>query len=171
MLGTPNDGSPWPRVVDWAITALSIGLNELGKVAWPATVLAGLVPATKWIKITLAQMAPHSPFIRDLYSSTDPKIPYTLLAGNTSLVPTAGEDAERQSKLRRLLARLWSDRTKYDLASLFFGGADNDIAVSLESMRYLPPDRSPACDVRPVACDHLSYFRHPEALKNLASVL
>ncbi|MHC5720021.1 MAG: esterase/lipase family protein, partial [Nostoc sp.] len=27
MLGTPNAGSPWPQIQDWAFTALGIGLN------------------------------------------------------------------------------------------------------------------------------------------------
>jgi hypothetical protein len=33
MLGTPNGGSPWPAVADWATTALAVGLNELSKAA------------------------------------------------------------------------------------------------------------------------------------------
>jgi hypothetical protein len=69
-----------------------------------------------------------------------------------------------------LLARLWSDRTRYDLANLFFGGADNDVAVSLASMGHLA-ERTPGCDLRPVACDHLSYFHHGDALRELAGVL
>jgi hypothetical protein len=94
-----------------------------------------------------------------------------MTAGNTSRIPATAGDAERQSRLRRLLAKLWSDRTRYDLADLFFGGANNDIAVSIDSMRYLADGRQPACDVREVACDHVSYFRDEQGLKALAEAL
>jgi hypothetical protein len=63
-------------------------------------VLAGLVPATKWVKVTLAQMAANSTYLQELYSSPEPKIPYILIAGNTSLIATAGDDEERKSRLR-----------------------------------------------------------------------
>ena len=171
MLGTPNGGSPWPRVQDWATTALAVGLNELSKTIWPASVLAGLVQAVEAVDVTLDQMMPDSGFLKDLYASSDPRIPYLLIAGNTSLIPASAGDEQRRSKLRRLLAKLWSDQTKYDLADLFFGGTENDVAVSLTSMRHLANGRDPACVVRAVACDHMSYFRHPEGLNAIAEML
>ena len=171
MLGTPNGGSPWPVVQDWATTALAVGLNELSKVAWPAAVLRGLVQAVEAVDVTLDQIAPNSDFLKELHSSPDPKLPYLLIGGNTSLIPASAVDEERWSKLQRLLARVWSDRTKYDLANLFFGGSENDVAVSMASMRDLAGGREPKCDVRPVACDHVSYFRHPEGLRALFEAL
>ncbi len=45
------------------------------------------------------------------------------------------------------------------------------MAVSVASMENIAAGRKPAYDVRPVACDHLSYFRDPEGLKALAAVL
>lgn len=171
MLGTPNGGSPWPRVQDWATTALAVGLNELSRVVWPASVLAGLVSAVEAVDVTLDQMAPDSPFLRDLHSSPDPHVPYLMIAGNTGLVAAGADDEERRSKLRRLFRKLWPDRLKYDVADLFFGGSDNDLAVSLTSMRHLPAGREPACAVRPAACDHVSYFGNPEGLKALADAL
>jgi hypothetical protein len=170
MLGTPNGGSPWPCVEDWATTVLAAGLNGLSMVLWPASVLAGLVQAIEAVDVALDQMLPDSNFLKDLYTSPDPKIPYLMIAGNTSLIPTAA-DEPRRSKLRRLLARLWSNRTKYDVADLFFGGAENDIAVSVESMRHLADGRESACEVRPVASDHISYFRDPATLKTLTQIL
>ena len=59
MLGTPNGGSPWPVVQDWATTALAVGLNELSKVAWPAAVLRGLVQAVEAVDVTLDQIRPN----------------------------------------------------------------------------------------------------------------
>jgi pimeloyl-ACP methyl ester carboxylesterase len=171
MLGTPNGGSPWPRVQDWATTALAVGLNELSKVVWPASALAGLVQAVEAVDVTLDQMVPDSGFLKDLYSSPDPKIPYIMIAGNTSLISASAGDEERRSRLRRLLSKLWADQTKYDLADLFFGGSENDIAVSLASMRGLAEGREPTCEFRLAACDHLSYFRNPEGLRALAQAL
>jgi pimeloyl-ACP methyl ester carboxylesterase len=168
MLGTPNGGSPWPGVVDWATTALAVGLNALSKVVWPASVLAGLVQASGLIKVALRQMAPGSELLENLYASIDPKLPYTLIAGNTSQIPAS---PAARSRLKRLLARLWSNRTKYELADLFFSGADNDIAVSTESMRRLAEGRSPACEVREAACDHLTYFSSEAGLAALKTVL
>jgi hypothetical protein len=171
MLGTPNGGSPWPCVEDWATTALGVGLNGLSMVLWPASALAGLVQAVEAVDVTLDQMIPDSGFLKDLYASPDPKVPYVMVAGDTSMIAASAGDDERRSKLWRLLAKLWSDRTKYDVADLFFGGSENDIAVSLASMRHLAEGRISPCEVRPVACDHLSYFHNPEALKILASIL
>ena len=113
MLGTPNGGSPWPRVQDWATTVLAVGLNELSKVIWPASVLAGLIQAVEAVDVTLDQMVPDSGFLKDLHASPDPRVPYLMIAGNTSLIPATIRDEERRSRLRRLLVRLWSDRAKY----------------------------------------------------------
>jgi pimeloyl-ACP methyl ester carboxylesterase len=170
MVGTPNGGSPWPQVHDWAITALAVGLNELSKALWPATVLAGLVRMIEAVNVTLDQMVPGSGFLRDLHASPDPKIPYLLISGDTSLIAAPGGDEERRSKVQRLLSRLWSDRTKYYLADLFFSGSANDIAVSIASMKTLSAEHEPR-EIGTVACDHLSYFRHPEALMMLSQVL
>ncbi len=171
MLGTPNGGSPWPGVVDWATTALTVGLNELSKVAWPAFVLSGLVQATHWARVTLEQMEPTSAFLKSLQAGPGPKIPYTLIAGNTSRIRAGASEENRRSQLRRLLARLWSDRTKYELADLFFGGSNNDIAVSLESMQQAPASHDPAWHVHEVACDHLNYFQNEASLQILAHTL
>src|SRR3954471_21719248 len=100
-------------------------------------------------------MVPDWAFLKDLYSSADPKLPYMLIAGDTSLIPISAGDEERRSRLRRLLSPLWSDRTKYDFADLFFGGSENDIAVSQSSMRHLADGRDRALQLRQVACDHL----------------
>lgn len=173
MLGTPNGGSPWPNVVEWATTALAVGLNELSKIAWPAAVLAGLTQASHAAQLTLGEMTAESDFLKDLAESPDPgpDVSYFLIAGNTSLIPGTSEINERDSKLRRLLTRLWSDQTKYELASMMFGGSDNDIAVSVTSMRNLPQGRQHTWDVEMAASDHLSYFRQPETLRLLYEVL
>ncbi len=114
-----------------------------------------------------------SKVLATLNASADPGIPYVMLAGNTSIVPaaTATPDATNPSALSRLLARLTSHQLLYDIANPFFLGQTNDVAVSLASMKNIAAGRTPPCDVRPVACDHLSYFNNPAGLKALAQVL
>lgn len=170
MLGTPNGGSPWPNVVDWATTALAYGLNELSKIAWPAAVLAGLTHAASLAEVTLRQMQPGSDLLQELSRGPVAAIPYFMIGGNTSLLATA-TDQERRPKLQRLLRRLWSDHTKYDLANLLFAGVDNDIAVSLTSMQHLPERAAPPWDLRTVGCDHMTYFSNAAGLKALSQVL
>jgi hypothetical protein len=171
MLGTPNGGSPWPNAVDWATTVVAVGLNELSKVFWPASVLAGIAELSKFAQVTLGEMSSGSALLEDLARNPAPGIPYFMVAGNTSLIPATIADDERVSKLRRLLARLWTDRTKYDAADLLFCGAANDIAVSLTSMQRLHQGLGQTCDVTPVACDHVSYFLNPQALTTLSRAL
>jgi hypothetical protein len=173
MLGTPNGGSPWPRVVDWATLALALGLNQLTAIAWPATVLGGLTALTENPTVALHELAPGSPVLKSLESSTDPGVPYIMLAGNTSIIPTATEspDAEKGSQLGRLLTRLAPSPILHAVATPFFHGEDNDIAVSTASMRNIAAGREPAFEVRPVGCDHLSYFRDPAGLQALVQVL
>ena len=59
----------------------------------------------------------------------------------------------------------------HEVANPFFLDQANDIAVSVASMENIAPGRKPPYDVRPVACDHLSYFRDPASVKALATVL
>jgi pimeloyl-ACP methyl ester carboxylesterase len=172
MFGTPNNGSPWPAVKSWATTALAVGLNELGKVVWPATVLAGLVKATELLDITLDQMKPESGFLKDLACSPDPKVPYFLIAGDTSTIPALPEaEAARRSRLERLLRRLWPEDAQYRAADLLFGGSNNDIAVSVASMRHIPDGRQPGLNVQSATCDHMSYFRNTDGLRALVQAI
>nr|WP_293103258.1 caspase family protein [Moorena sp. SIO3I6] len=96
MLGTPNAGSPWSTVQDWALATLSIGLNGLSKFTWPVPVMGMLLKAInqfadeiETIDISLNQMHPTSEFLEQLAASPDPKVPYSIIAGNTSIIPAA----------------------------------------------------------------------------------
>jgi pimeloyl-ACP methyl ester carboxylesterase len=105
MLGTPNAGSPWPTVPAWATAALGTGLNSLSSIAWPAKVLGSLVSAIETVDVTLDQLAPHSTFMQSLAASPDPGVPYTALAGNTSLLAAAFDldRAGQSSRIARFL--------------------------------------------------------------------
>jgi hypothetical protein len=172
MLGTPNAGSPWPRVVDWATLALAFGLNHLTAIAWPVSVLGSLTSLIENPTVALNEMTPDSGVLKSLAGSADPGIPYLMLAGNTSLVPAAtAATGPKGSVFSRLLARLTSSDVLHKLADPFFVGQPNDIAVSVRSMESIAAGRKPAYDVRPVACDHISYFRDPAGLQALAKAL
>jgi len=168
MLGTPNAGSPWPNVADWATNAIAVGLNGLSNSLWPAAALAWLVKAASRKVVTLEHMTPDSEFLKDLVNAPDPGIPYTVVVGNSSLIP-AKNDAER-GRVTRLLQRLWNERTKYELADQFFSGAENDIAVSVESMLAVPK-RGLKIVHLPTACDHLTYFSSQAGLASLSKAL
>ncbi|NMG20879.1 caspase family protein [Brasilonema bromeliae] len=156
MLGTPNAGSPWSVVEDWVKFTLAIGLNGLSLVAWPAKVVAMLMGALeKNIRVALTQMNPGSDFINSLAASDDPGIPYSIIAGNTSIIPAALE--QQAGKKSSVLERLQQSLFKKVVALPFFG-VPNDIAVTVDSITSIPKGRSHPPKITEVACDHMSYF-------------
>jgi pimeloyl-ACP methyl ester carboxylesterase len=173
MLGTPNAGSPWSTVQDWALTALSIGLNGLSEITWPVPVLGMLVKAinktvavVEKIDISLDQMHPESEFLKNLAANPDPRIPYTIIAGNTSIVPAAlvPEGNRNSSPIERLMQKLFNK-----VVALPFFGQPNDIAVTVTSIKSVSQARSPQPQIQEVGCDHLVYFSHPDGLAALAT--
>ncbi|MBW4491242.1 MAG: caspase family protein [Trichocoleus desertorum ATA4-8-CV12] len=164
MLGTPNAGSPWATVQDWAIAALGIGINSLSTVALPIKVLGSLVAASEAIDINLDQMKPGSEFLTTLKDAADPGVPYTIVAGNTSIIQPP--DRTTENRIQALLAKLVKGAIEFP-----FLGAPNDIAVTVHSIKNVPHDRSPQPQVVDVACNHLVYFTDPAGLRILAEVV
>ena len=174
MLGTPNGGSPWPKVVDWATVAMGLALNHLTVFAWPASALAGLSAMAENPTVALNEMLSTSKVLADLKASPDPGIPYFLVAGNTSIIEAATQEsdpARKGSAFSRLVSRLTSPDLLHTVANPFFLLQPNDIAVSVTSMENLPENRKLPLKVQPAACDHLSYFNDQAGLKELASIL
>ena len=173
MLGTPNAGSPWPTVQDWATTAIGLGLNTLTTIAWPAKVLGALVSAAESIDVALDEMGPGSELLAALAASADPKIPYTMLAGNTSVIAQAmmPDGSNLQSRVERLLNSLRLRPALHKVATLAFFGRPNDVAVGVESSFSVPKERAQPALVREVACDHMSYFTTEAGLRALAEAL
>ena len=171
MLGTPNGGSPWPTIQDWATTALGIGLNLTGSVAWPVTAVGWLVGAIETVDEALDEMKPDSGFLHGLASSDDPGVAYTILAGNTSIIDSVREQAGAAGvdALARLIERLAPQRMLHGVTAMAFLGQPNDIAVSVDSISAVPTDRVPKPSILPaIACDHLTYFSNEAALHILA---
>ena len=166
MLGTPNAGSPWSTVQEWATLALGIGLNSLSDVVWPIRILAGLISAVEVVDVSLDQMQPGSEFLKSLAAShKDPRIPYSVIAGNTSLKGLA-EDGEEGNKLKRLMKKLSRRVVEFP----FFGEA-NDIAVTVQSIKSIPEKRKIPPQIQEIACDHLTYFDNAEGLEALSRAL
>jgi hypothetical protein len=154
-------------VEDWVKLTLGIALNGLSLVGWHTSVLAGLMGALeKNIRVALAEMNPASDFLNSLAASDDPGIPYSIIAGNTSMItsviPAALEQQpeKESSMLERLKESLFNT-----VVALPFSGVPNDIAVTVESIKSLPKWRglrptqvSLLPDIQEVACDHMSYF-------------
>jgi pimeloyl-ACP methyl ester carboxylesterase len=172
MLGTPNAGSPWPTVQDWATAAIGLGLNALTTIAWPAKVLGTLVSAVETIDVALDEMKPGSDFLAALEASPDPGIPYIVLAGNTSVIPEAMiQDGIQKSRVERLFASLRLRPALHKIAMLAFFGRPNDVAVGVESISSVPKARAQPALVHEVSCDHMSYFTTEAGLRALANVL
>jgi pimeloyl-ACP methyl ester carboxylesterase len=161
MLGTPNAGSPWSNVQDWALVAMGIGLNHLSKVVWPAKVLSWLVDAIEKVDVSLDQMNPTSDFIQSLAVSKDPGIPYAVIAGNTNLI-----SLKDQGIFKRLMNKLF-----YSVAEFPFFGQANDIAVTVDSIKNIPEGRLMLPHIQEVSCDHLTYFNTATGLNALAVAL
>lgn len=174
MLGTPNGGSPWPTIQDWATTAIGIGINFAGSVAWPVKALGWLVGAIETVDEALDELKPGSDLLHGLASSDDPAVPYTILVGNTSIIETIRQQVGEVGVegLTRLLERLTPQRLLHDVTALVFLHQPNDIAVSVYSMTAVPMERTPRPTILPeIPCDHLTYFSAEAALHSLAATL
>jgi len=164
MLGTPNAGSPWSTVQDLVTPILTFGLNSLSSVVWPAKVLGSLLAALETIDVPLDQMKPNSDFLKSLAASEAPGIPYSIVAGNTSIVQPKTE--EQANKIKSLFDKIGKAVVEFP-----FFSHPNDIAVLVQSIKSLPEGRSPQPIFQEVACDHLVYFANPEGLQGLSEAV
>jgi pimeloyl-ACP methyl ester carboxylesterase len=169
MLGTPNGGSPWSTIEDLAVIALGLGLNGLTGLVWPVKNLSPLVKAIESIDVTLDQMNAQSQFLETLEASPYPGVPYSIIAGNTSLI--APPETGKEGRLARLLSRLKPGHLLHKTTALAFFGNPNDIAASVKSIKNIPQGWPQQPAVREVACDHITYFSTEAGLRVLAEIL
>ncbi len=172
QLGTPNMGSPWSNVYDLASTLLTRVINGasfLQPYLIPLSFIGRL--AKKFFK-TLEQMhEKDSQFIKNVNDGTDPGIKYTIIAGNTQLIPVTYE--EQQNTLIKKLFRRIKKRGHYDALDLALFKKPNDIAVSLESILGIAGKEARQINVTEfeVGCDHLSYFGNADSLEALVKAV
>lgn len=161
MVGTPNGGSPWATVYDLATTLLLFSLN-LSAVPVAPSLLEKMIEA---MSVTVQEMhVTKSSFLSELNQAAgDPGCPYSIIAGSTALI-------DRDLKAKQLLAT--AKKQMRQAIELPFGDEDNDIAVAVSSITDVPTHRTSAVRILdPIACDHLSYFRHPEGLRAIADAI
>jgi len=120
----------------------------------------------------MEEMIEGSLVLEELSQSSDPHITYSIIAGNTSLYSTAtlSISGKEHGRLALLMHRIFSQNISHSLAGLAFFDQPNDIAVPVESIEFVPSDRSPQPQLQEIACDHLTYFTTVEALKTLVEV-
>ncbi len=156
-LGTPHGGSPWPDVEGFIGGTTSLVLNNLTAVAWPAKVLGYFVRQARSLDKALPELRADSDCLKLLGQSSDPKLTYTLLAGNTSKArPPAPPPGDPWYK--RFAESLSISDLLHRTLSIAFLNEANDIAVSVSSASKVDAQRQPAPVIHELACDHLSYF-------------
>jgi hypothetical protein len=173
LLGAMNQGWPWPSLRDWATVMLGAGLNKLAELAWPAGVLGDLAAVIDADPEPLRELLSGSDLLADLASSPDPGIPYTVLAGTTSVLSAAIVPQFMRAttnSLGRLLERLSPGLAAAPGAQDLLGGLPNDLVSVASSGGLFGARRYPA-EVRWVPCDHLTYFTAPAGFQPLAGVL
>lgn len=174
MVGTPNAGSPWPTVQDWAIATLALGLNGLVALAWPVTALGLLVSAVEKFDRPLDEMRQGSDLLEALANSTDPGVPYTVIVGDTAILPAAmqRQGGEQVSCFARLWSKIKPQQWLYELSDLVFFGSPNDIAVNVTGSQKLPGSWKAKVRLQtPIACDHMTYFSSAAGLQAIAKSL
>ena len=167
MAGTPNAGSPWATIQDWALTALTLSLNQVASVFQPAVMVAKLLEFIESNDNSLDQMKPNSEFLRELGRDSKSSVPYTIIAGDRSLVPGAME----AGVLERLVQTLFVGSAAR-VVELAFLGQPNDLAVTVASMTAVQKEETAQLTIFDnIACDHLTYFTSEAGLKALATAL
>ena len=161
LCGTPNAGSNWSTIEDWITGSVTLAINHLTKASWEAKLVGALFTGLEKIDVTLDQMKPDSPFLKALAGLNDPAIPYTVLAGNTSL-----SGAADGNRVKRLLKKVL-----HKTASVAFLFEPNDLAVSVISIGNVGGAWATRPVTKPVACDHMSYFANEESVNELKSLL
>ncbi len=164
MFGTPNVGSPFGEVD--SARKLSSVLTTLAINMFPACAPFGgaliyLLNRSKKVTPTLEQMNPTSDFIKTLNASDDPGVPYTIVAGDIR---------DYQESADQFAAKLIAKVGRGILFDTLYQNAGHDIAVSDDSIRGVPDDRTPPPTKRGVICHHLNYFVADAGLKAMADV-
>ena len=175
MLGTPNAGSPWSTVQDMSFALLGIGLNQISGLVPPAKIITDLfAKSLEFIEQndnSLDQIQPDSEFIKAIALNPDPKIPYTIIAGDRAIAQLR-EPKSFSQRLKHQLFKPLEPATKKVIDDWVFGKEPNDIAVSLASIKSVNQERSPQPKILPtVACDHMSYFSSEPGLTALVNAL
>jgi len=165
MLGTPNGGSPISALKDWVQMAISMAMSKLAMFAWATAPMVFLFNKTmKELGVSLKQLNGNDAFLQNLAKTAQPKTPYTIIAGNTKLTPLLMQGSAENGSLQRLLGKIQSN-----VLDEFLFGSENDIAVSLDSIKNVKWVKNDEIIYAP--CDHMSYFSTEEGTKAMAKAI
>ncbi|GAB4026564.1 caspase family protein [Spirosoma koreense] len=166
MLGTPNNGSPWSDVEAMVVPLITKAINGSALVKPYLIPLALLGKQANRAFTTLQQMHKDSEFLQSLNDGTVSGVPYTIIAGNTQLVPVVYE--KNMTLLRKIWVR-FKTKAAYTLLDTFLFHDANDIAVLVSSIQDVA---GPGVVKQvPIACDHISYFCDDDSLKILGQCM
>ena len=160
MIGTPNEGSPFANFA-MAVSALS-NLADMAINLIPGFAKSFIQSTQDMLKqrsltTTLVQLSANSEFLRELNTSQDPGVPYTIIAGDVNRFVSELADDHQKS----LIDKLGSSKGVRKL----FKGVANDVAVSVDSARAVLDSRSPAPRKETIACHHLNYLTDESGLQ------
>ncbi len=172
QLGTPNMGTPITNVYEMVSLLMARVVNGAAFLQPYLLPLSFLGRYVKKLFYTLEQMDQDgTDLLRNINDQTDPGVPYTIIAGNTQLIPIEIEE-KYNTLIKKLIARL-KKRGHYDALDLLLFKKSNDIAVAVDSIvgisgkenRLNPPKEFE------VPCDHLGYFGVLESLEALVAAI
>ncbi len=172
LVGGPNAGTPAAHAEDLLAFLIGAAVNGLLTLTFPwafipkllGAAASGTVAAKQAIK-TLDQIKPGAPFYTALNDpAVDPHVPYTLIAGDVTLIKSEAQMTAQKQLHKLALA--------YRLTTLAFGNKPNDMVISVDSIRAVPANRTPPPILPPaVPCDHIHYFAHEAGLAQLRDAL
>jgi hypothetical protein len=167
LVGTPNNGSAFGKLVTmrkWATGILTLvcnyGKQFLGTFGFFLEGVNKVFAVTKPITNTLEQMSSGSEFLKELNDNFEPvTTKYYILAGNTTQYLLTEE-----STGKKLMEKI-----KLAIGKLAYWNVNNDIAVSVESIRKIPAERIEK-EIE-IGCHHLNYFEYDVSVKTLRELM
>ncbi len=169
QVGSPNCGSPWANTYHMGIFGLTKLINFLPIPSTINSVLAFLGKKRKNVEVTVSQLQPDSDFCKKLKMPEGKShIPYTIIAGDSSLIPN--RSPQEGKLIKKMLNRYALDYRK-KLIKLFFHDRSDDI-VAIASCHDIPDGKCPHMEmIDAVGCNHFTYFNTDEGVTQLAKTL
>jgi hypothetical protein len=170
MAGTPNGGSPWISIKQWALFASTLLLNGIPGLGWGLSVLGYLFGAVKVVddlaEYNTDAMAPKSPFLNQLAQTPDPGIPYYALAGSITMIPD-----ESDAKVGKILDKIGIGDPQFTALKKYLFKGENDIFVGVDSVNNIPSGRKAGVDSYKLPCNHFGFFVPDGGLKKLQELV
>lgn len=170
MAGTPNGGSPWISIKQWALFGSTLLLNSIAAVGWGVAALGYLFGAVKvadeFVEHNSDAMKPGSTFLKSLENAADPGIPYHALAGSLTMIP---DDADK--KVGRILEKLGIGDPQYSALNKYLFKDENDIFVGVDSVLNVPGGRKKEITSHKLPCNHFGFFVPDGALGEVQKLI